>query len=149
MYDHFHSLYQSKSDIFYIMKNYCRISVFLLLTTVIFACSEQEPENFEAHIMQLTQNNEYSEALDLLREAEDRDPDKVHRLKVQTHLAYANYLTHEADHLAMGDRMSDALRHFRRVLELDENNSQARSHIDLIEGIYQQMGRDVPEGVAE
>ena len=73
----------------------------------------------------------------------------LHGLLVNTHLAYASYLTHEADHLAMGQRMGDALRHFRRAAELDPQNSIALTHIELIEGIYAQMGRDVPEGVAK
>lgn len=72
----------------------------------------------------------------------------LHSLLINTHLAYASYLTHEADHLAMGQRMGDALRHFRRVVELDPENSIALTHVELIEGIYAQMGRDVPEGVA-
>ena len=58
-------------------------------------------------------------------------------------------LTHEADHLDMSNRMSDALRHYRRVLELDEHNRQAQAHIETIEGIYRQMGRDIPQGIAE
>lgn len=38
-----------------------------------------------------------------------------------------------------------ALRQFRQVLELDKNNKKAQSNIALIEGIYKQMGRPVPQ----
>ena len=77
------------------------------------------------------------------------DTGNVKQLRIRVHLAYANYLTHEADHLGMAARMSDALKHYRRVVQLDPDNSQALTHIELIEGIYEQMGRDIPEGIAE
>ncbi len=125
-----------------------RIFLLFILSFAMYACSEPGPENLEGNVQQLVQQNEYEEALDLLSEA-DGDSTVISQLKINTHLAYANYLTHEADHLAMGDRMADALRHFRRVLELDETNSRAENHIELIEGIYRQMGRDIPEGVAD
>ncbi len=128
-----------------------RLTIFsflILIPLIHFSCSEAEPESFKAGIIQLNEQNEYEEALAKLKKS-DNNPEEVHRLKVRTHLAYASYLTHEADHLAMGERMSDALRHYRRVLELDENNTQAITHIELIEGIYDQMGRDIPQGVAE
>lgn len=116
---------------------------------MIGSCSESpEPQSLETRITQHLDQNEYEEALSLLNEA-DEDTAEVRRLKIRTHLAYATYLTHEADHMDMSERMSNALRHFRRVLELDEHNNRARKNIELIEGIYRQMGRDIPEGVAE
>jgi hypothetical protein len=45
--------------------------------------------------------------------------------------------------------MGGALRHFRKVLQLDPGNSRAQAEIDQIEGIYTQMGRPIPEGVAD
>jgi len=129
--------------------------VFLFL---IASCSEQdsqthkaqtaEPQTLEAQVAALLQQNEHESALELLADAGEDHPGIV-ELRVQAHLAYANYLTHEADHLAMGARMATALRHYRRVAELEPGNSQALTHIELIEGIYEQMGRDIPEGVAE
>lgn len=147
LYGYLCSLYQSESNIFYLIMYFHRFLLVILLPLILFACSGQDPEGLETGINRLVEQHEYEEALATLREADD-EPQKVHRLKVQTHLAYANYLTHEADHLEMRDRMSDALRHFRRVLELDPDNSQAQTHIELIEGIYRQMGREIPEGVA-
>ncbi len=109
---------------------------------------ETHSGNLEATIEQFLSEKRYEEALGILRES-DGDTEELESLKVRTHLAYANYLTHEADHLGMGERMADALKHFRRVVELDPDNSQAQTHIDLIEGIYEQMDRDIPEGIAE
>ncbi|MEX0680146.1 MAG: hypothetical protein WD097_02100 [Balneolales bacterium] len=125
-----------------------RFSAPLLMSVLLFSCSDTEPESYEANINRLLDENQYEEAINTLRKS-DQDSLITHRLKVQAHLAYGHYLTHEADHLAMSDRMASALRHFRRVLELDDDNTQAQEHIDLIEGIYRQMGRDIPEGVAE
>lgn len=113
--------------------------------------AETHSGNLEATIEQYLSEKRYEEALGILRESVG-DPEESEALKsltIRTHLAYASYLTHEADHLGMGERMADALRHFRRVVELDPDNSQAQTHIDLIEGIYEQMDRDIPEGTAE
>ncbi len=120
----------------------------LALPLLAVSCSDPEPQTLEAKVADLMDQNEYEAALEMLAGADD-DPARIEALRIQVHLAYANYLTHEADHLAMGARMATALRHFRRVAELDPGNSQAQTHIELIEGIYEQMGRDIPEGVAE
>ena len=146
-----------------------RMAVFMLLIASpmsLFSCSEPqpEPESLEAAISQYLEENEFEAAFKLL-EGVDGDGDagagagadgyglanagNADELRARVHLAYANYLTHEADHLAMSTRMSDALRNYRRVVQLDPENTQAQSHIELIEGIYKQMGRDIPEGIAE
>jgi hypothetical protein len=134
----------------------------IILAISAWSCSGQEsdtrtePATMEGRVALLLDQNEFEDALELLAEAGTQkevdvtdDETGLDELRVRVHLAYANYLTHEADHLAMGARMGDALRHFRRVLELDPGNTQAQSHIELIEGIYEQMGRDIPQGVAE
>ncbi|MDG5766873.1 hypothetical protein QA596_05290 [Balneolales bacterium ANBcel1] len=137
-----------------------KITPLLLLLVIIFGCTERSPEpgNLQDAVAQHIEAREFEEAFEQLNSAEDRagrdgaegpDPQQITRLRAEAHLAYANYLTHEADHLAMGERMSDALRHYRRVLELDQNNSQAQTHVELIESIYRQMDRDIPVGVAE
>ncbi|MBP3192848.1 hypothetical protein [Natronogracilivirga saccharolytica] len=123
------------------------LSLLLAIVIAFAAGCSPDSESTEQAVNQLSEEGEFEEALDLARTKADETGDET--LLIETHLAYANYLTHEADHLAMGERMGDALAHYRRVLELDETNSQAQSHIELIEGIYDQMGRDVPQGVAE
>lgn len=114
----------------------------------LFSCSEPEPEDPGDKISQLIAEQEFEQAFDLLGHI-DEDTPEAEQLEIEVHLAYANYLTHEADHITMGERMADALRHYRKVLELDEDHDQARALIELIEGIYEQMGRDVPQGVAD
>ena len=101
-------------------------------------------EQVQAH----NQNDEFEDALDLLREADQND-NEVQQMQETIHMNYALYLTYEAEHLGMTERMPDALRHYRRVLEFNPDHEQAQEEIDQIEGIYEQLGRDIPEGVAE
>jgi tetratricopeptide (TPR) repeat protein len=102
----------------------------------------------QEQVQVLVDRDNYEEALGLLREADENDP-QVLQLKRDTHLLYGLWLTYSADTVLMAERMGGALRHYRRVLELDPDNSRARAEIDQIEGIYQQMGRPIPEGVAD
>jgi DNA-directed RNA polymerase subunit F len=45
--------------------------------------------------------------------------------------------------------MPEALRHYRKVVELDPENAQAKAEIEQIEGIYRSLDREIPQGVAE
>lgn len=58
--------------------------------------------------------------------------------------AYANFLTHEAD-LPAREKYRPALVVYREVLEADPGNENATQNKDLIESIYESMGRPVPE----
>jgi hypothetical protein len=100
-------------------------------------------EKVEYHI----QNDQYDEAFVLVRGADANDP-VVADLLLATHMTYALHLTY-ASLTDMRVRMPEALRHFRRVLELDPGNERARAEIKQIEGIYESLNRDIPEGVAE
>lgn len=136
------------------------ISIVLLLTTslLIYACGDQNPdgnpgepasvdelgERVEAH----NQNEEFEEALDLLRDSDEEDPE-VQSMLETVHMNYALYLTYEVGQDNMRKNMPKALEHYRRVLELNPDHERAQQEIDQIEEIYQQLGRDIPEGVAE
>jgi tetratricopeptide (TPR) repeat protein len=130
----------------------------LLLISVIISCGGQNSDTsgmpdisglpLQEQIQILVDHDRYEQALDLLRDAGQKDPQVIH-LKRDTHLLYGIWLTYSADSIQMPERMSGALRHYRRVLELDPDNRRAKNEIDQIEGIYQQMGRPVPEGVAD
>jgi len=69
--------------------------------------------------------------------------------KIAAHYNYGIYLEYYANSIEMKTRMTDALKNFRRVLELDPENTQAQAEIEQIEAIYRSMGRDVPTGVAK
>ncbi len=98
----------------------------------------------EAH----NQNDEFEEALQLLRQEDEEDPE-VQQMLETVHMNYALYLTYEEGQENMRKNMPKALEHYRRVKELNPDHERAQEEIDQIEEIYQQLGRDIPEGVAE
>ncbi|TVQ11607.1 MAG: hypothetical protein EA364_10100 [Balneolaceae bacterium] len=140
---------------------YYRIFAVLSLIFIIAACSQQDAANgpdtaapdlsgmpLTQQVVYLVELDEYEQALDLLGNADQNDP-QVMQLKRDTHLLYGLWLTYSADSVQMSERMGGALRHFRRVMQLDPENSRAQAEIEQIEGIYTQMGRPIPEGVAD
>ena len=62
---------------------------------------------------------------------------------IQKQLAAANYLMFEAN-LSPKKKYKPALQRYRRVLELDPGNSEAKENKQQIEDIYQSMGMPVP-----
>jgi tetratricopeptide (TPR) repeat protein len=100
-------------------------------------------EKVEYHI----QNDQYDEAFVLVRGADANDPVAADLL-LATHMTYALHLTY-GSLTDMRTRMPEALRHYRRVLELDPGNERAKAEIKQIEDIYISLNRDIPEGIAE
>ncbi len=134
-----------------------RKTIYLVSFTLLFlsACGNNGNDTaaipdgpIEQQVQFLVDQDRYEEALDILREA-DQDDRRVAVMTRDTHLLYANWLMHSADSIHMTERMPLALQHFRRVLELDSENQIALASIEQIESIYQQMGREIPQGVAE
>ncbi|MEX0928750.1 MAG: hypothetical protein WD266_04050 [Balneolales bacterium] len=128
------------------MRNIFQRSLVIPILVLLAGCSAEEPATLADTIQHLNMENRYEEALEILREA-DQDENTIMQLQIATHMNYALYLTHESDQ-QMTERMPAALRHFRRVLELDPGNERARAEADQIESIYRSLGRDIPEGVA-
>lgn len=63
---------------------------------------------------------------------------------IDKHMAAGNYLMFEAN-LSPKKKYKPALKHYRRVLELDPNNAEAQRNKTQIEEIYTSMGRDIPK----
>lgn len=63
---------------------------------------------------------------------------------IEKHLAAGNYLMFKAN-LHPKKKYAPALRHYRRVLELDPANDEAKTNKEQIEMIYESMGRPVPQ----
>jgi len=57
----------------------------------------------------------------------------------------ANYLMNQAESISQKVKYRSALKRYRRVLELDPNNEEAKGNKKIIEDIYTQMGRPIPE----
>lgn len=63
---------------------------------------------------------------------------------IQKQLAAANYLMFEAD-LSPKKKYRQALRRYRRILEIDPKNKEAAENKKQIEEIYQSMDMPIPE----
>jgi hypothetical protein len=149
------------------MKLFSQILLILGALVVFSGCSEtqesetssvelkvtvEKPDNFESlplvekiefHI----ENDQYDDALNLLRPLDENDQ-QIKELLIATHMTYGLNLTY-GSLTDQRTRMPEALRQFRRVLELDPSNTSAQAEIDQIEGIYRSMNREIPQGVAE
>jgi len=63
---------------------------------------------------------------------------------IEKHMTAGNYLMFEAN-LSPKKKYKPALKHYRRVLELDPNNAEAQRNKSQIEEIYTSMGREIPK----
>jgi len=63
---------------------------------------------------------------------------------IEKHLAAGIYLTYEAN-LNPKEKYGPALKHFKKVLEADPDNAEAKQNKEQIESIYEQMGRPIPQ----
>lgn len=133
------------------------LSLIFVLAIISYGCengspennpSEMNPQNLADQVEAHNQNDEFEEALELLREA-DQEEAEVQQMLETVHLNYALHLTHVKGMEDMRKYMPKALKHYRRVLELNSENERAQQEKNQIVEIYQQLGRDVPEGVAE
>jgi Flp pilus assembly protein TadD len=102
---------------------------------------------FEEQVEWYIQYDQYEEAFALVRAA-DQQLAETRELLVATHMTYALHLTY-GSLVDMRTRMPEALRHFRRVVELDPANERAKAEIAQIEGIYRSLNREIPQGIAE
>lgn len=110
------------------------------------------PADFESYTLQQKiefhiENDQYTEAFALLRGQDENDA-VIRELKIAAHMTYGLYLTY-GSLTDMRTRMPEALRHYRKVVELDPENAQAKAEIEQIEGIYRSLNREIPQGVAE
>ena len=68
----------------------------------------------------------------------------VKKAQIDAHLKYANYFMYEST-LPPKEKYPSALREYRFVATIDPTNDDAKQNINLIEGIYNQMGRPIPQ----
>lgn len=151
----------------------------LLTVAFFISCNSASESKLQTQIKSLLENHNYSEALQLIQTApaseetsklalEIREAngsyltEKIAQLKkadlnvaenvavlVKAHVDYGIFLEYYGEHLAMKDRMTGSLAHFRRALQLDPQNDKAHAEIAQIEGVYASMGRPVPQEIAE
>ncbi|MCX6163735.1 MAG: hypothetical protein NTU73_02550 [Ignavibacteriae bacterium] len=74
----------------------------------------------------------------------NKNSEENKKLLLDKHMAAGNYLMFQAD-LNPKKKYGPALKHFKRVLELDPNNQEAMNNRMQIEDIYNSMGRPIPK----
>ena len=88
----------------------------------------------------------YDEAIASLEKAQKAEPKsaEVQKAFVDAYLGQGDSLMNNA---ALPPRMKypQALKAYRKVLELDKTNKKAQENIATIENIYKSMGRPVPQ----
>ena len=121
--------------------------LFLSIVTLLFiSCSSETPENVPDRVNQLIAEDNYTQALDIL---ENADPQKTEAdlttLKEKTYLNYGLYLEYRGpEESTMRDRMTSALEQFIQVLKINPDNKKARKEIQQIMGIYSTMPEKSP-----
>ncbi len=68
----------------------------------------------------------------------------VKKAQIDAHMKYANFLMYESV-LPPKEKYPSALRQYRLVAAIDPGNAEAKENINMIEGIYNQMGRPIPQ----
>ncbi len=116
--------------------------LFLSIIALLFiSCSNETPENISDRVNQLIAEDNYTQALDILENANPEQTDAdLPRLKEKTYLNYGLYLEYRGpEDSTMRDRMTSALEQFIEVLKLNPDNEKARQEIRQIMGIYNTM----------
>lgn len=87
----------------------------------------------------------------MIKEADEADAkyqktksDADKNICIEKQMAAANYLMFEAN-LSPKKKYRPALKRYRRVLELDPGNDEAKQNKSQIEEIYKSMGMQIPE----
>jgi tetratricopeptide (TPR) repeat protein len=88
----------------------------------------------------------YDEAIATLEPALKAKPKSVEVQKAlsEAYTGKADVLMNNAA-LPPRQKYPEALRAFRKAVELDKENKKAKDGAEMIEGIYKQMGRPVPQ----
>lgn len=124
--------------------------VFSLAILILSSCTKEPtpaPADLRGQVELAITQDRYEDALALLEPADSTSAERA-ELLYATHLTYGLHIMNNQSAGQMGKTMPQALRHLRRALELNPASEDARANIALIEGIYTQMGRPIPEGSA-
>ena len=122
-----------------------RTFTIILLGLLFIGCSSQTPENLSDRVDELISGDKYSQALELLNDADPEETDAdLSSLKEKTHLNYGLYLEYRAEDSSMRERMTSALEQYIEVLTINSENQKARAEIKQIMSIYEKMPERSP-----
>ena len=119
----------------------------VVLYLVLAGCGEKkaDPARIE-EVTKLAAAKNFEKAIPMIDGmAKDSPSDPaVKQAQISAHMQYANYFMYETN-LPPHEKYPSALKEYRLVAQIDPTNAEAKQNIDLIEGIYNQMGRPVPQ----
>jgi tetratricopeptide (TPR) repeat protein len=75
---------------------------------------------------------------------ESPNDDALKQARADAHMKYGDYLMYDSP-LPPHQKYPGALKQYRIVALLDPSNQQAKQNITMIESIYNQMGRPIPQ----
>ena len=113
----------------------------------IFGCGEKkaDPAKIE-EANKLIASKDFDKGIPMIDDMAKSSPsdEMVKKAQVSAHMQYANYFMYESS-LPPKEKYPSALKQYRFVAEIDPTNTEAKQNINLIEGIYSQMGRPIPQ----
>jgi len=120
------------------------LSVLCLLLVVSCGEKKADPSKIE-EAGKLVTNKDFEKGIVMLDEIGKSSPNDelLKKAQVIAHIKYGNYLMYESP-LPPKEKYPSALRQYRMAAAIDPTNADAKQNINLIEGIYNQMGRTVP-----
>jgi hypothetical protein len=119
------------------------------ILSLLFAagCGEKkaDPAKIDA-AAKLIANKDFDKGIALVDDLGKSSPndEQVKKVQIDAHLKYANFLMYESL-LPPKEKYPSALRQYRLVATIDPANAEAKENINMIEGIYNQMQRPVPQ----
>ncbi len=120
------------------------LSVLCLL--LVASCGEKkaDPSKID-EAAKLVTNKEFEKGIAMFDDMRKSSPNDelLKKAQVIAHIKYGNYLMYEST-LPPKEKYPSALRQYRMAAAIEPANAEAKQNINLIEGIYNQMGRAVP-----
>ncbi len=119
------------------------------ILSMLFAAGCGEKKADPAKIDEATKlidNKDFEKGIAMIDDIGKASPsdELVKKAQVDAHMKYANFLMYESL-LPPKEKYPSALRQYRLVATIDPDNAEAKQNINLIEGIYNQMGRPIPQ----
>jgi len=120
------------------------LSVLCLL--LVASCGEKkaDPSKIDEATKLIT-NKDFEKGIAMLDDMGKSSPNDelLKKTQVVAHIKYGNHLMYEST-LPPKEKYPLALRQYRMAAAIEPTNAEAKQNINLIEGIYSQMGRTVP-----
>ena len=120
------------------------LSVLWLL--LVASCGEKKADPSKITVAtNLVTNKDFEKGIAMLDDMGKSSPndEMLKKAQVDAHIKYGNYFMYEST-LPPKEKYPSALRQYRIAAAIEPTNAEAKQNISLIEGIYNQMGRTIP-----